>query len=316
MKKKRRLKKSVYYALIGLIIFIVLIVSGVKYVKYINSNPYKLKKIGYNEEQIEIILKLDDKYIKEFLEMDYNKNYTKFIKQDYFLFKNLKTYIEYYDKHKDEKISHIVSLVNVKANNEWYDEDIVKATDTSKGNLMLVNKFNQLKENYTPKNIVPISNYYSYDNNSITEEVYNAYKKMWYAAKDEDLTLIVTSSYRDYKTQEVLWETYADSKGEKWADSVSARAGFSEHQTGLTLDIVTYNTIMNDFENTDEFKWLQKNAHKYGFILRYPKGKEDITGYDYESWHYRYVGVEVATAVHDKNITYDEYYEYYIVGDK
>lgn len=314
--KKRRLKKSVYYVLIGLIIFIILIVSSVKYIKYINSNPYKLKKLGYNEEQTEIILKLDEKYIEEFLKMDYNKNYTKFIKQKYFLFKNLKNYIEYYDKHKDEKISHIISLVNVKANNEWYDKDIVKATDTSKGILMLVNKFNQLKENYTPKNIVPISNYYSYANNSITEEVYNAYKKMWYAAKDEDLTLIVTSSYRDYKTQEVLWESYADSKGEKWADSVSARAGFSEHQTGLTLDIVTYNTIMNDFENTDEFKWLQKNAHKYGFILRYPKGKEDITGYDYESWHYRYVGVDVATAVHDKKITYDEYYEYYIVGDK
>lgn len=314
--KKRRLKKSVYYVLIGLIIFIILIVSSVKYIKYINSNPYKLKKLGYNEEQTEIILKLDEKYIEEFLKMDYNKNYTKFIKQKYFLFKNLKSYIEYYDKHKDEKISHIISLVNVKANNEWYDEDIVKVTDTSKGILMLVNKFNQLKENYTPKNIVPISNYYSYANNSITEEVYNAYKKMWYAAKDEDLTLIVTSSYRDYKTQEVLWESYADSKGEKWADSVSARAGFSEHQTGLTLDIVTYNTIMNDFENTDEFKWLQKNAHKYGFILRYPKGKEDITGYDYESWHYRYVGVDVATAVHDKKITYDEYYEYYIVGDK
>lgn len=314
--KKRRLKKSVYYVLIGLIIFIILIVSSVKYIKYINSNPYKLKKLGYNEEQTEIILKLDEKYIEEFLKMDYNKNYTKFIKQKYFLFKNLKNYIEYYDKHKDEKISHIISLVNVKANNEWYDEDIVKVTDTSKGILMLVNKFNQLKENYTPKNIVPISNYYSYANNSITEEVYNAYKKMWYAAKDEDLTLIVTSSYRDYKTQEVLWESYADSKGEKWADSVSARAGFSEHQTGLTLDIVTYNTIMNDFENTDEFKWLQKNAHKYGFILRYPKGKEDITGYDYESWHYRYVGVDVATAVHDKKITYDEYYEYYIVGDK
>ncbi len=316
MKKKRRLKKSVYYGLIGLIIFIFLIIGGINYIKYINSNSYKLKKLGYNNEQTEIILKLNEKYIKEILKMDYNKDYTKFINQKYFLFKNLNTYIDYYKKHKDEKISKIISLVNVKANNEWYDEDIVVDTDTSKGILMLVNKFNQLKENYTPKNIVPISNYYSYDNNSITEEVYNAYKEMWYAAKEEGLTLIVTSSYRDYKTQEALWNGYADSKGEKWADSVSARAGFSEHQTGLTLDIVTYNTVMNDFENTDEFKWLQKNAYKYGFILRYPKDKEDITGYDYESWHYRYVGTDVAKAIYEKDITYDEYYEYYIVGDK
>ena len=69
---------------------------------------------------------------------------------------------------------------------------------------------------------------------------------------------------------------------------------------------------MNDFEETDEFKWLQKNAYKYGFILRYPKDKTDITGYDYESWHYRYVGKEIAEKIHKENITYDEYYAYYI----
>jgi len=315
MKKKRKLKKKVLYFLIGFIISIVLIFSGIKYIKYINSNPYKLKKLGYNEEQTEIILTLKDKYIEEILKMDFNKNYTKFMKQKYFLFKNLNKYVEYYNKNKNDKISHIVSIVNTKANNEWYDEDIVKNTDMSKGNLILVNKFNQLKSNYTPKNIVPISNYYSYADNSIVKEVYDAYKEMWYAAKEEDLTLIVTSSYRDYKTQEVLWNQYADRNGEKWADSVSARAGFSEHQTGLTLDIVTYNTIMNDFEKTDEFKWLQENAHKYGFILRYPKDKEDITGYAYESWHYRYVGVDVATSIYEKKITFDEYYAYYIEGD-
>lgn len=315
MKKKRRLKKKVLYFLIGFIILVILIFSGLKYIKYINSNPYKLKKLGYSEEQTEIILNLKDKYIEEILKMDFNENYAKFMKEKYFLFKNLNQYVEYYNKNKKDKISHIISIVNTKANNEWYDEDIVKNTDMSKGDLILVNKFNQLKSNYTPKNIVPISNYYSYDDNSIVKKVYEAYKNMWYAAKEEDLTLIVTSSYRDYKTQETLWNGYADRNGEKWADSVSARAGFSEHQTGLTLDIVTYNTTMNDFENTDEFKWLQKNAHKYGFILRYPKDKEDITGYAYESWHYRYVGVDVATSIHEKNITFDEYYAYYIEGD-
>ena len=315
MKKKRRLKKKVLYFLIGFIILVILIFSGIKYIKYINSNPYKLKKLGYSEEQTEIILNLKDKYIEEILKMDFNKNYTKFMKEEYFLFKNLNQYVEYYNKNKKDKISHIISIVNTKANNEWYNEDTVKNTDMSKGDLILVNKFNQLKENYTPEDIVTISNYYSYADNSIVKKVYEAYKNMWYAAKEEDLTLIVTSSYRDYKTQETLWNQYADRNGEKWADSVSARAGFSEHQTGLTLDIVTYNTIMNDFENTDEFKWLQKNAHKYGFILRYPKDKEDITGYAYESWHYRYVGVDVATSIHEKNITFDEYYAYYIEGD-
>ena len=90
------------------------------------------------------------------------------------------------------------------------------------------------------------------------------------------------------------------------------RAGYSEHQTGLALDIVTYGASMDTFENTDEFKWLSDNAYKYGFILRYPKGKEKLTGYSYESWHYRYVGKDVAKKIHDLDITYDEYYAYYI----
>ena len=179
---------------------------------------------------------------------------------------------------------------------------------------MLVNKFHYLTKDYTPDNIVEVKNTYAYGSNEIIEEVYNAFKNMWTAAKKEDLSLIITSSYRDYEFQERLWNNYAAANSEEWADSVAARAGFSEHQTGFTLDIVTYNSNMNDFEETDEFKWLQKNAYKYGFILRYPKDKTDITGYDYESWHYRYVGKEIAEKIHKENITYDEYYAYYIEG--
>lgn len=316
MKKKRRLKKSVYVGFGIIVALIIAIISIINYVKLINSNPYKLEKLGYDKTQVETILKLKENYIEDIFKKKFNKNIPNFIKQKYFLYKNLDEYLEYYKENRDEKLSYIVSLVNVRANHEWYDEDVTTKSDLSKGNLVLVNKFNQLSSDYTPENVVAISNYYSYDGNSITEKVYEAYKNMWYAAKKEDLTLIVTSSYRDYETQEYLWNKYADTNSEEYADSVSARAGFSEHQTGLALDIVTYNTIMNDFENSDEFKWLQKNAHKYGFILRYPKDKTDLTGYDYESWHYRYVGVDVATAIHEKNITYDEYYAYYVVGKK
>ena len=316
MKKKRRLKKSVYVGFGIIVALIIAIISIINYVKLINSNHYKLEKLGYDKTQVETILKLKENYIEDILKKKFNKNIPNFIKQKYFLYKNLDEYLEYYKENRDEKLSYIVSLVNVRANHEWYDEDVTTKSDLSKGNLVLVNKFNQLSSDYTPENVVAISNYYSYDGNSITETVYEAYKNMWYAAKKEDLTLIVTSSYRDYETQEYLWNKYADTNSEEYADSVSARAGFSEHQTGLALDIVTYNTIMNDFENSDEFKWLQKNAHKYGFILRYPKNKTDLTGYDYESWHYRYVGVDVATAIHEKNITYDEYYAYYVVGKK
>lgn len=177
---------------------------------------------------------------------------------------------------------------------------------------MLVNKYYKLTKDFKLDDIVPISNQFAYEGNEIRKHVYERYRSMWNAAKEEGLLLIVNSSYRDYETQDAVWKDYAEANGEEWADNKAARAGSSEHETGLALDIVTNNVIMNEFENTEEFKWLQDNAYKYGFILRYPKGKEKITGYSYESWHYRYVGVEAAKEIHDANITFDEYYAYYL----
>ena len=310
--KKRRLKKNVKFTLIGIVALIVLLIIGVNYIKYINSYQYKFKNLGYSKEEIDYIVKLDKTSIDKLLKIEYNDITIKLMKEKYFIFDNLNEYIKYYKDNKKDDLSHIISIVNVKANNEYYDEDIIKPTNVDDGILMLVNKFHYLSEDYNPDDIVKISNMYSYDNNSIKEEVYTQYKKMWNAAKKEDLTLIVTSSYRKYDVQDELWTSRANSQGEEEADKETARAGFSEHQTGLALDIVTYNSLLNDFENTDEFKWLQKNAHKYGFILRYPKDKEDITGYSYESWHYRYVGVEVATKIYEEKITFDEYYAYYL----
>ena len=179
---------------------------------------------------------------------------------------------------------------------------------------MLVNKFNYLDENYAPDDIVKVSMQFAYGDNEIKKEVYEKFRSMYNDAKKEGLYLIITSSYRDYNFQKELWDSYANQKGDEWADSVSARAGYSEHQTGYTLDIVTYKANMSSFEKTDEFKWLQDNAYKYGFILRYPKDKEDITGYSYESWHYRYVGKDVATKIKKLGITFDEYYAYFIEG--
>lgn len=310
--KKRRLKKNVKFALIGIVTLIILIIIGINYIKYINSYEYKFKKIGYSKEEIEYIITLDKNTIDNLLKIEYNDATIKLMQEKYFLFKNLNSYLEYYKDNKDDDLSHIVSMVNVKANHEYYDEDIIKPTNLDDGNLMLLNKFHYLSEDYNPNDIVKISNMYAYDGNSIKAEVYTAYKKMWNAAKKEDLTLIVTSSYRSYDTQDTLWESRANKYGEEEADKETARAGFSEHQTGLALDIVTYNSLLNDFEKTDEFKWLQKNAHKFGFILRYPKDKKDITGYSYESWHYRYVGIDVAKEIYEENITYDEYYAYYL----
>ena len=315
MYTKRKLNYKLIFTIIVIIIAIAAGTIGIKkYIDYRNSNEFKLKQIGYNETEIKDITKLKDDQIKAILKKKYNRLNIKFIRQKYFITNNLDRYIKYYNNHKDDKISHIVSIVNVCADEDYYDKDTVKKTDISKKELMLVNKFNYLDENYAPDDIVKVSMQFAYGDNEIKKEVYEKFRSMYNDAKKEGLYLIITSSYRDYNFQKELWDSYANQKGDEWADSVSARAGYSEHQTGYTLDIVTYNANMSSFEKTDEFKWLQDNAYKYGFILRYPKDKEDITGYSYESWHYRYVGKDDATKIKKLGITFDEYYAYFIEG--
>ncbi len=311
--KKRKLKKNVKYGLIGILIFIILIIFLVKFISYRNSNEYKLKEKGYSKEEIKEILNLDEDKKNKILEMDYNENILNFVNEKYFLLKNLDRYLKLYSECNCRH-DKVVSLVNVNADYEQYDKNIIKETDTSKGILMLVNKYHYLTDDYKPE-LNKISVMYAYDDNELTSEALKAYKNMWYAANKEGLTLIASSSYRSYESQKTLWESRAI-VDEKAADLSTARAGYSEHQTGFVIDILTYNSTLANFEESDEFKWLSENSYKYGFILRYPKDKTDITGYEYESWHYRYVGVEAATKIHNENITFDEYYAYYIEGEK
>ena len=311
MVKKRKLKKLPVVILTSIIVIIIGIIIAVKYIEKINSIEYKLEKIGYTEKEINTIKELKDNEIEIILNKEYNKLIPKLLKEEYFLFKNLDSYLEYYKENSKKELKNIVATINVKANYDHYDTDVITKTDTNKNNLLLVNKYNYLDATYVPAELTNIPLTYAFDNNQTTKEVLSAFKNMWSAAKKQNLTLIVNSSYRDYKSQEEVWNYYDDLRGEEYADSIAARAGYSEHQTGLALDIITYGATKNNFENTDEFKWLEKNAHKYGFILRYPKEKEDITGYAYESWHYRYVGIETATEIYNKKITYDEYYAYY-----
>ena len=124
-------------------------------------------------------------------------------------------------------------------------------------------------------------------------------------AKKEGLTLVANSTFRTYATQEKTYNYYKTNKGSAYADSYAARPGHSEHQTGLAIDISTLNSTSENFEDTPEFNWLIDNAYKYGFILRYPENKEHLTGFDYESWHYRFVGLDVAKKIHEENITFD-----------
>lgn len=131
-----------------------------------------------------------------------------------------------------------------------------------------------------------------------------ALEKIQAAARLEGFSLNLISGYRSYNTQSSIYNSYINRWGQEYTDTVSARPGHSEHQTGLAFDVGELNS---NYGNTAEGVWLKENCHKYGFILRYLKGKEHITGYAYEPWHIRYVGVEVATEIMSKNITLEEY---------
>lgn len=123
-------------------------------------------------------------------------------------------------------------------------------------------------------------------------------------AKSQGLNIYISSGYRSYATQSSIYQDNVTRYGEAMADSFSARPGYSEHQTGLAIDV---NTIDDSFAGTPEARWLADHAHEYGFIIRYPEGKENITGYQYKPWHIRYLGIDTATAVSNSGLTLEEY---------
>lgn len=138
----------------------------------------------------------------------------------------------------------------------------------------------------------------------LTSEVQDALAVMQQAAAKDGLDLYVVSGYRSYDYQAQLYQNYCNRDGQAAADRYSARPGYSEHQTGLAFDL---NSTSNSFAGTAEAKWLAAHAHEYGFIIRYPKGKESVTGYQYEPWHLRYLGTETAKAVYDSGLCLEEY---------
>lgn len=124
------------------------------------------------------------------------------------------------------------------------------------------------------------------------------------AAAAEGLNIYLSSGFRSYDYQARIYNNYLNWYGQEKTDTLSARAGHSEHQTGLAIDV---NTITDSFGSTPEAAWLAEHAHEFGFIIRYPKGKEHITGYKYEPWHLRYLGLETAAAVYSSGLTLEEY---------
>lgn len=184
---------------------------------------------------------------------------------------------------------------------------------------ILVNKNNLLDKNFVPDKLFATDNnegnFHNFKDPSlkpeISSEIVSYVDAMLRDAKLNGFNIIVDSGYRSYDYQLVVYNALIKEKGEE-AFSLVAPPGSSEHQTGLAIDIAYMidGKYSDDVKDSDEeVKWMKKNSYKYGFILRYPQGKEDITGYSYEPWHYRFVGLELAKKLYEEDKTLEEYYE-------
>ena len=224
------------------------------------------------------------------------KNISYYKKENLIRYKNYKNLNDY-------DTETIVTNVNIGIDSAYYTN--VKTIDNIEENI-LINKYNKLKDDFIPNNLVNINN------TKISKIAYDNYLIMKKKMEEENLNLTIISAYRTKEMQNNLYSNYCKKEGAEKADTYSARPRHSEHETGLAIDVTVPGKNYLEFEKEKEYEWLKNNSYKYGFILRYPKNKTDITGYIFEPWHYRFIGVDLATKVYISTLTYDEYYIRYL----
>ena len=282
--------------------------------KYSGIDYYKDKKLikainllldkKYSTNEINLILSrgsIDDAilfskkdkivYLEEYLEYD---------------FARIRLYDQYVDYGNETGSStyDTVVYVNLGINNpEYTNPTIVNKFDKN----MLVNKHFKLNKEFKVPDLVKIDKKYTdEDNIMMNKEAYEQYKKMSDDLEKSGLNIYITTAYRSYDDQKELCDYFKKLYGDEYVKKYVAQPGFSEHQTGLAIDIASVRK--NTFASSKEYKWMIKNAYKYGYILRYKKEYQEETGFKSEAWHYRYVGVDIAKDIHNKEMSYEEYY--------
>lgn len=290
VKRKLNIKNIIIFILILIIILLIPI-----YFLILNNDNDKTNSNN------NITNKDDKQNIENLDEFDKIGKELSFYKNEY-----KERYISYKEKNPSMDLETVIVHVNIGIDQDFYTNIISSPRQNT--DQVLVNKYNFLAEDYTPQNLETISSQYSSGNKQLESNARIAFEQMAHDAKLEGYTIRAVSTYRSYTYQKNLYTRYANADGTDVADTYSARAGHSEHQTGLAVDVDNATISYTNFGNTKEFIWMQENAYKYGYILRYTKDNEFITGYKDEPWHYRYVGVEIATYIQNNPMTYEEYY--------
>lgn len=265
--------------------------------------------LGYSGQEINYLLKLSSKNIAYLQTVPHQDI------KNYYLFKNfdaskLERYNEYKDNN-DVSYQDAITRVNIKLDLPVYTD--TTTVDDANDLLVLVNKYNNLPSGYKPDDLVYLDGAYG-NKVPMREVIKDSFIKLQKQAQEETgMNLMPSTAYRSESLQTQLYNNYVASDGKEKADTYSARPGYSEHQTGLAIDLRNTNLGTTGTRLTDDdYKWLYDNSYKYGFIIRFPEDKVDITGYQFENWHIRYVGNEAAKIIHDNNLCLEEYTDLYI----
>lgn len=322
-KKSKKNKKIIFILFLLLISFI-----SIKTYPYLsNKNTNKenisqqedittknLKNLSFTNKDINLLTKyVSKKNIDYIINNNLNKNtIMSFVNETYYIDEYLTKYLNYYQEHQDLDYKEIITRINTHIDNEFYTNSI--DTDTTLGKFVILNKFYKADSSYKGQELITVDKKYNLYNTSfqLSKECYEAFLKMYEDANTAGYAFKINSAYRSYEKQISIYNNWVNQDGIDEADTYSARAGYSEHQTGYAFDIRDYPKTNDDYSKTKSFTWVSQNAHKYGFFIRFPKDKEYITGYQYEPWHYRYCGIECATYIYEHDITFEEYYEYFI----
>ena len=248
------------------------------------------------------------------LDVEYGDRLIAIMNDPYFLWNRVGRYCEYDSEHDGDQLNVRSLVERVNCNLDMIPKNGDFHADPAKGKQILVNNYYDLAEEYVPANLVDVDKAYSSKGARMDAEAYEHLVELISEARRAGLkvTIYGDNGYRSYSYQATVYDYYVKMLGREDGEKRAAQPGYSEHQTGLAADLTVSNISYKGYNQAKGFKWLADNCHKFGYIVRYPDDKTDVTGYTYERWHFRYVGVEAASVIHETGLTFDEYYAFYI----
>lgn len=268
------------------------------------DNVNSMITLKYDIDEInKIYSNVSDYFLSSVILKEYVYDIGKYLDVDIFKEENFKRYKAYFNGN----YAKTVLYVNIGLDKEYYTDVIYNDNFST---TMIVNKYYGVSKNFVAPDLTRISDDCSKEEHYLSREAADAFEKMCRAAKKEGYSILANSTYRDFDEQQELWDLYLKLYGQSYNDKYVTKPGFSEHHTGLAIDIKSANS--NIFKNSKEYTWTTKNSYKYGFIHRYQESKVDITGIASEAWHFRYVGVDVATYMYENNLSFEEYYALFL----